>query len=684
MSCGCNNNIENNCNPKCQPTPCACAVRLNSDCITVVGATTECSGIDDGLLLTDFLSQIDAFICTKFNDLAGFTTLKNIGVGSEVYKGIDGIGRKEIRRINAVGDIVTVTQNTDDISISIDEDALGDFVENNQITYSASNVGTGTEVYKGETTPPVVGNVNFEFKTLNTNSLQLTEVGNDIFIDIIPSFEGTDYYVNSLYTGAEEKGTPSKPYKTLTKCLDRILNRAGEADPSINGGLPFEKWDLRAVDGDAIRVVIQSYVTVEENLAINRVTYFMARAFTTNLQVPNTVNLERIIDMKELVDNVPKVGGQLPYEISTSLIGQGYVSNFSPIRKGYVRAYGYNSGVVSTEQPDCNLNIGDTTSNLIFLMNKDTSLPYVNLYSDLADTVPIIRENVHMTGYQTTSIPDYGAFEVEGANAIFEQSLFLGGLLSISCYEQHMVYGKNRGAIYGDNGAIVMQRSYQHVNFDSIQSIDIAPPASPDDLRKFYVPSKHVYDVYLKNGSSFSYAGRFTSRQDTGANQGGSEAFICLESGSTPDSVCNFSADGGGVVYQLFYNHFFKIINHSSFGAYTSSSVVAKGLRMESLTFEHLLDIVDETDADYTDYVIPFNFLNSYMYNKFVFGFKNMPFTNLIINTTLGIQGDLISLSNSVMNSSLPNYVDNTAAVTDLMPIGSFYRDNNAFIKVVV
>lgn len=199
MNCGCNdnNNITNNCKPKCQPTSCACAVRLNSDCITVVGATTTCSGIDDGLILTDFLSEIDAFICTKFDELSGFISLINVGTGAEVYKGINGIGQKEIRKINASGGIVTVTQNASDITVSLDTAALDAFIEANQLTYSADNVGMGAEVFKDTT---VVGdNTQFNFRTFKSSTLTITEVGDEIEIESPSTSSIPALYVNQDY-----------------------------------------------------------------------------------------------------------------------------------------------------------------------------------------------------------------------------------------------------------------------------------------------------------------------------------------------------------------------------------------------------------------------------------------------------------------------------------------------------
>lgn len=141
----CNTCIQNNdcgCNNPCPPELCACPVLIKSDCVDNVTEDLECSGIQAGQTLTEVLVQLDAFICEKFNQLAAFFTLLNVGTGASIYKGVNGVGNKLIRKINALGNLITVTQNTDDISISIDEEALFQAIK-------VTNVGTGAKIYKG-------------------------------------------------------------------------------------------------------------------------------------------------------------------------------------------------------------------------------------------------------------------------------------------------------------------------------------------------------------------------------------------------------------------------------------------------------------------------------------------------------------------------------------------------------
>ena len=167
MSCNCNQQTNYNiCNPApCQePQDCSCPTILSTDCVTYGGNDLECSGIVAGQTLTETIEQLDTFICEKVDDITNALTLKNIGDGAKVYKGDDLLGRKELRTVTKTGNLVTVTENTNDIAVSIDESALNTFIEANQKTYSVDNVGTGVEVYKDST---VVGdNTQFNFRTV--------------------------------------------------------------------------------------------------------------------------------------------------------------------------------------------------------------------------------------------------------------------------------------------------------------------------------------------------------------------------------------------------------------------------------------------------------------------------------------------------------------------------------------
>lgn len=221
---GCNCNQPTPCNQP--PALCECPTILKSDCVVFSGNDLPCSGITTGQTLTETVEQLDTFICEKVNDITNALTLKNIGTGSEVYKGVDLLGRKEIRKINAVGSLATVTQNANDISVSINEANLDTFIEANQKTYTVANVGTGAQAYKDST---IVGNntqynfrtivkqdlgdgvsflrdiqentneLNVRVKTLVSDNLTITSTDDEVRIETPMTSSIPALYVNDLY-----------------------------------------------------------------------------------------------------------------------------------------------------------------------------------------------------------------------------------------------------------------------------------------------------------------------------------------------------------------------------------------------------------------------------------------------------------------------------------------------------
>jgi hypothetical protein len=757
MCNNCQNTTCYQCNqpPLCAPNDCSCPVKdLSTDCVLYTGNDLTCSGIKSQTILTELIQQLDEFICTKVQEIAQTLVLINIGNGASVYKGVDLQGRKEIRKINAVGDLVTVTQNTNDISVSIDEGELSNFIQNElppPICFASSdesveinqlrngcydfsvifrgieNIGGGAGFYK--TFNPLTNNYQFKslivtsqsgdgtsilrdvqqnpndvtvrLKKITSDTLNITVTDEVITLDIPSSFQGVDYYVNGNYPGAEELGTASKPFRTLKRCIDVILNRAyqnpitfawvNSPNPAVNGGNAYEKWDERpGLNSGSVRVIIQSYTETNENLAINRVEYFLERGgYNSMIAVPSTgtgASLEYIVDMKELVDNVPKISGKLPYALECSITGKGALSFYDTHvnRKGFVRAYGHNDGTL-IEQPDSMIFFGSIGGNINCIMHKNPLLTYIPLYSDAGNTIPIIRESVAMTGYQTTSVPDYGAIQIENSNSQFRDSLILSGVLEINCFEQHLFYAKNFGTAYGDNGRIYIRRNYQQVNYSTIDYIDINPFTPPGDTLKFYKPSTHVYDFYLKDGATLSYAGDIYSQENTGYSQGGSEAFLCLENTTTDGGkMCSFNANGGGRVVNLFYNHYIKSILNPAFLDYQHHSVGLKGLKLTSQLFEEVISLVDTTGADWTK-IVTIGYFTDTIFQDFLYGgLIRLPFSNLIVNDKLFMVENTLSLYKGMISSQLPTYASNAAALADNYSVGGIYKDASGNLKIVI
>lgn len=112
-SCNCT------CDKPCMTPDCACKVFITTDCVTLKEELT-CSNIPAGLTETEVLKQLDAYICERFTSVENFLQLVNIGSGSQIYRGINVLGKRELRTLLSDG-TVTIIQNADNISFSINQ-----------------------------------------------------------------------------------------------------------------------------------------------------------------------------------------------------------------------------------------------------------------------------------------------------------------------------------------------------------------------------------------------------------------------------------------------------------------------------------------------------------------------------------------------------------------------------------
>ena len=202
-----------------EQTTCDCEIiDFKSDCILYVGDDIECNSVvivPKNTILTDALALMTSHNCTKFDELANYLRIINVGTGANIYAGDNLIGEKKLRKINSTSPIVTVTENTNDISLGIDSASLDTFIEANQKTYTAANIGTGAQVYKDST---VVGNntqLNFRKIKSSDSSVSIVEGTNDIDVTVSAGIvpDGSETKVtagtNVSVTGT---GTIATPY----------------------------------------------------------------------------------------------------------------------------------------------------------------------------------------------------------------------------------------------------------------------------------------------------------------------------------------------------------------------------------------------------------------------------------------------------------------------------------------
>ncbi len=228
MSCtNCNNGCGCHSTP-CVSATCGCAVYLSSDCINDVKSTFECLDIASNLSLTETLEAIDAQICVLFDSITNYFTLVNTGSGVEIYSGVNNLGQKKIRKLNETGTLLTITQNTDDITFAIDETVLNTFIEANQKTTVGAQLDavTGKNIYKNTTTVGDVSTLNFRslilesqgageslvrdlqentndvkgrFKSFKSDTLSITSTSTEISIEQPLTASIPALYVNNLY-----------------------------------------------------------------------------------------------------------------------------------------------------------------------------------------------------------------------------------------------------------------------------------------------------------------------------------------------------------------------------------------------------------------------------------------------------------------------------------------------------
>ena len=265
--CGCTSHtyIDNSCGCP-EPAECSCRVYISSDCVNQVKSEFPCLGIESGLPLTQTLEAMDAAICEKIESQQSNVQLINVGSGAKVYKGNNLLGQKEIRKLNTVGSILTITENTDDITFSLDEDAfkvygvantenIGGFYKDTTVTPSETTfnfkvlkhspqTGNGAEIIRDIQVNTDDLTIRSKKIKSSNSSIMITSTDEEIDIEI-PSFEDIPrFIVNSAYTGVVELGTYSQPFKTIELARAEYIGyTTGTAQnpENINGEIIIQK-----------------------------------------------------------------------------------------------------------------------------------------------------------------------------------------------------------------------------------------------------------------------------------------------------------------------------------------------------------------------------------------------------------------------------------------------------------
>lgn len=236
--CNCGRTTNTVCTSSCQTVDCACPVKdLSTDCVLYTGNDLPCTEIKTGTLLTEVFGQLDTYLCDLSAQLANAFSLISVGEGVRVYKGVDGIGRKEIRSLVSPDGFLSIGLSTDnrEIEFTINETVLRDFVQDNQITYSVSNVGTGAGVYRDAVR--TADNVNIALKKIKSQggSVVITDGADDINLEIDGSATKVTAGTAISVTG---NGTIATPYVITNTSPDQAVSISAGTGISISGSYP--------------------------------------------------------------------------------------------------------------------------------------------------------------------------------------------------------------------------------------------------------------------------------------------------------------------------------------------------------------------------------------------------------------------------------------------------------------
>ena len=251
----CNNCNQNNCTDctqevhicnQCQPTePCDCPILdFSTDCSTFKGDDIECDSIvvvAKNTILSDALANIVSWSCTKFSGIEKFFRIINTGNGAEIYSGANLLGEKKLRKLKSTSPVITVIQNTDDISLGVDSTSLDSFIEANQKTYSISNLGTGAQVYKDSTI--VSNNTQFNIRKIKSSnsSVNIVEGVDEIDITVVAGIvpDGSETKVTAgTNTSVTGTGTIATPYVINSTAPDQTVVLTQGGATTITGTYP--------------------------------------------------------------------------------------------------------------------------------------------------------------------------------------------------------------------------------------------------------------------------------------------------------------------------------------------------------------------------------------------------------------------------------------------------------------
>lgn len=647
----CNNCNQNNCTDctqevhicnQCPTTePCDCAVKdLATDCIVFTNDDIECDSvvvIAKNTILSDALANIVSWSCTKFSNIEKFFRIINTGIGAEIFSGINLLGEKKLRKIKSASSIITVTQNTDDISLGIDSISLDSFIETNQKTYTILNLGTGTEVYNNST---IVGNnTQFNLKTLKSNTLNITTTEDEISINSI-SLESESlktFYVNSNYTptiDSPSDGSIIRPYITYDEARTAFIGIGDIVDPEFSGAT----------------IVLQTSSDTNQNPTVNQLIIKLENNSRLTYTGTDLYMLDTEILYPLIAKNSPRQ--DLSKEINIKITGYGSLNRNNGI--GLVRGMGANrNGLGIPTDNLCQISIGMTDTDNIALTERieypesiwdgditnSSNIPLENFYGyphkyslQLPPTIPLLY-----TKYPSGN-PLYFGLQTKGLVTI---STLANTAIKIDGTDILLTGDEIRFYTYGDR--ISTTSSTKIVDFPS-----------------HYAP--HT-DKNFVEGKGLLNCKKISMQDKDGYSTTGVDKFFKFMNNST------FTRGNIDITTNSYVNKFIDMSDITNTIDYFKITNTLEGSNIDISAGRYFIDTT-ETDFNLT------------MPNSVIKIFLNKSLTT--VNIIPITEGTVSSFFGNPVISGVNNYTDDTAAsLAGLVTNGLYYNTTTGGLKTV-
>lgn len=314
------------CNKKtpCHKKKCGCKIKgLTADCVVYTPEDLTCTGVRGNDTLENIIKGIDRAICEKLNGISGGGSLVNIGNGSKVFAGVNTQGQSQIRSFTSSDSTITIVEGATTIDLTAKSStSLVTFGTANPV-YVGENINGKSQITTLEDLSTsrhipiydsyVDGNHKFAGIISDTIDIQKESDGN-IRIETPPPFTDDGiprFIVNNLYTGNQELGTASKPFKTIQNAIDAFVGVGTINNPENQGGfIIIQKGNNYNFTGNF------TYRNI--NIIIEEGAIILHNPSSSDKSIMNITSLDESDNVQNSV--------QLAKESSLRLFGDGFIN----------------------------------------------------------------------------------------------------------------------------------------------------------------------------------------------------------------------------------------------------------------------------------------------------------------------------------------------------------------------